>query len=301
MDNSGEPELPLEPTPAINWVAIRKRACVLVTAPKIPAWAAIALLVIREIPDWKSRYDFWLAAAKSLGGLPAMIAALISSPFFGPTVGLFAAAYIVLIGEPKNNTQRHHWWPYLGWTVFGLLATAIIVTGITGYVEIYIKEEVGKRDVALQNQASVHPILWHMTDEQRTKLGAALDEIPKDKRFPILIRCMSDSGSRTFAEYFAKIVSDHDWKFSGNCLFSDVRPDLIGVVLGVAKKHAGKPFADLPEHIQMAGKLLQDANINGQWGLDRDDNLADEPAFIFGNPPSSEIIGSPSATPPTSP
>jgi hypothetical protein len=60
MEDSDEPELPLEPAPAINWRALRKRAYLLVTAPKIPAWLVIILLVIKEIPDWKSRYDFGL-------------------------------------------------------------------------------------------------------------------------------------------------------------------------------------------------------------------------------------------------
>jgi hypothetical protein len=300
MEGNEEPELPLEPTPAINWRALRKRAYVLVTKPKLPAWAVILLLVVKEIPGWRSRYEFWLAAAKSLGGVPGMIASSIDSTYFAPIAATMAAAYIILIGEPKK-AQRHHWWPYIGWTAFGLFAASVVVTGIVGYVEIYIKEEVGKRDIALQNKAAVHPVLWHMTDEQRTKLGAALDEVPKDKRFSLQIRCMPDSGSRTFAEDFAKIISDHEWKFSGNCLFSDIRPDLIGVVLGIAKKHAGKQMADLPEHIQMAAKLLGAANINGEWGLDKDDSLAEEPVFIFGNPPSSEVIGSPTSKPATSP
>jgi hypothetical protein len=76
MDTESEPELPLEPTPAINWAAVRKRAYVLITAPKIPAWAVIILLIVREIPDWKSRFDFWLAAARSLGGFPWALNAL---------------------------------------------------------------------------------------------------------------------------------------------------------------------------------------------------------------------------------
>jgi hypothetical protein len=68
MARDEEPELPLEPTPAINWSALRKRAYLLVTAPKLPAWAVILLLVVKEVPGWRSRFEFWLAAAKSLGG-----------------------------------------------------------------------------------------------------------------------------------------------------------------------------------------------------------------------------------------
>ncbi|SRR5216683_2870424 len=301
MDSSEEPELPLKPTPAINWQALRRRGYLLVSKPKIPAWLVIIILVVKEIPDWKSRYDFWLTAAMSLGGVPGTIASVVASGYFAPIVGLAAAAYIVLVGEPKKGVQRHHWWPYIGWSVFGLMLTVMVVTGIVGYVEIYIKDEVGKRDETIQRQSSVHPVFWHLTDFQKTSLGFALDQIPEEKRFDIQIRCMPDSGSRTFAEDFAKVVVDHKWKIVANCLFSDIRPDLVGLYLGIAKKHSGKNFPDLPEHIRILAKLLEDAKISGQWGHDKDDTLGDEGAIIIGNPPSSEVIDSGAAKPATSP
>jgi hypothetical protein len=101
MARDEEPELPLEPTPAINWSALRKRAYLLVTAPKLPAWAVILLLVVKEVPGWRSRFEFWLAAAKSLGGLPGIIASIVASNYFAPIAGVMAAAYIVLIGEEE--------------------------------------------------------------------------------------------------------------------------------------------------------------------------------------------------------
>jgi hypothetical protein len=226
MDSDEEPELPLEPVPAINWRAVRQRAYLLVTAPKIPAWLVIILLVLKEVPDWKSRYDFWLAAAASLGGIPGMIASVIGSGYFAPIAAITAAAYIILIGEPKKGVQRHHWWPYIGWSVFGALVTVMVVTGIVGYVEIYIKDEVGKRDEAIQKQSAVRPVFWHLTDFEKTTLAFALDQIPEDKRFEIKVKCLPDAGSRTFVEDFAKVAIDHKWKISANCFFSDIRPDL---------------------------------------------------------------------------
>jgi hypothetical protein len=120
-------------------------------------------LVIKEVPGWRSRYEFWVAAAKTLGGVPGMIASSIDSAYFAPIAGTMAAAYIILIGEPKK-AQRHHWWPYFGWSIFGLLLTSLVVTGIVGYVEIYVKEEVGKRDEVIQKQSAVRPVFWHLTD-----------------------------------------------------------------------------------------------------------------------------------------
>jgi hypothetical protein len=285
MDGNEEPELPLEPAPAINWRALRRRAYLLVTAPKIPAWLVIVLLILKEVPDWKSRYDFWIAAAKSLGGIPGMIASVIGSGYFTPLAAIAAAAYIVLIGEPKKGVQRHHWWPYIGWSVFGTLVTVMVVTGIIGYVEIYIKEEVGKRDEIIQKQSVARPVFWHLTDFEKTSLGFALDQVPDEKRFQIQIRCLPDAGSRTFVEDFAKVLIDHKWKISANCLFSDVRPDLVGMYLGVAKKYSNKDIQDLPEHARVLAKIFDVAKLNVQWGLDKDDSLGDEAVIIVGNPP----------------
>jgi hypothetical protein len=285
MDSESEPELPLEPTPAINWPAVRKRAYVLVTKPKLPAWAVIALLVLQQIPDWKSRYDFWLAAAKSLGGAPAMIASVVGSVYFDPIVGILAAAYIVLIGEPKKRTQRHHWWPYIGWSIFGVLLTVLVVTEIVGYVEIYIKREVSGRDQAIQKQSAVRPVFWHLTDFEKMTLGYALDQVPEKERFPIQVRCLPDAGSRTYVEDLAKVFIDHQWKFTANCFFSNVRPDLVGLYLVVAKKFSGKNIQELPDHPRLLAKILNDAKIAGQWSTDVDDTLGDEPVLVIGNAP----------------
>jgi hypothetical protein len=286
MNSAEEPELPLEPVPAINWRALRRRSYLLVTAPKIPAWLVIIILLLKEIPDWKSRYDFWVTAAKSLGGIPGMIAWVIGSGYFAPIAAIMAAGYIILVGEPKKSVQRHYWWPYIGWSVFGTLITIMVVTGIVGYVEIYIKEEVGKRDGAIQKQSAVRPVFWHLTDFEQTTLGFALDRIPEDKRFTIQVRCLPDAGSRTFVEDFAKVVIEHKWTISANCLFSNVRPDLVGLYIGIAKKYAGKNIEDLPEHPRLLAKLLEEAKIQGQWGLDKDDSLGEDAAIVVGNPPS---------------
>jgi hypothetical protein len=285
MDSGEEPELPLESAPAINWRAVRRRAYLLITAPKIPAWLVILLLVLKEIPDWKSRYDFWVSAAKSLGGFPGMIASVIGSGYFTPIAAVTAAAYIILVGEPKKGVQRHHWWPYIGWSVFGTLVTVMVVTGIVGYVEIYIKTEVSKRDDEIQKQSAVRPVFWHLTDLQKTSLAHVLDKVPEDKRFPIQVRCLPDAGSRTYVEDLAKVFIDHQWKFTANCLFSNVRPDLVGVYIGVAKKFEGKNIEELPDHDRMMGTILNEAHIPAQWSLDRDDSLGDEPTLVVGNAP----------------
>ena len=57
---------------------------------------------------------------------------------------------------------------------------------------MYIKEEVGKRDAAIQKQLAVRPVYWHLTDIEKSALGFALDQVSEDKRFEIDVCRMPD-------------------------------------------------------------------------------------------------------------
>jgi hypothetical protein len=128
-------------------------------------------------------------------------------------------------------------------------------------------------------------VFWHLTDFEKTSLGFALDQVAEENRFELQIRCLPDAGSRTFVEDFAKVATDHKWKISANCLFSNVRPDLVGLYIGVAKKHANKNVQELPEQARMLAKIFDIAKLNARWGLDKDDSLGDEAVITVGNPP----------------
>jgi hypothetical protein len=102
----------------------------------------------------------------------------------------------------------------------------------------------------------------------------------------VQVKCLPDAGSRTFVEDFAKVFLDHNWKITANCFFSDIRPDLVGIYLGVAKKFSDTGANPLPEHTLTLAKIFADAHLNAQWALDKDDSLGDEPIIAIGNAPS---------------
>jgi hypothetical protein len=269
-------------SPRRRW---RQRVIALFSQPiKLPGWAAAILAVIVSVPDWHSRIEFWLAVAKNMGGYFGMIAAAIASPFFSPALFIGGLLWVLLVGEPARGVQRRHWLRYVGWSVFLICFTAIIVTAGYGAVEIYIEQEVGKRDHDIQQQAAVRPIFWHMTDLEKTSLAIELDKVPDNERFELKIKCLPDAGSRAFVEEIGKVFIDHHWKISANCLFSNVRPDLVGLYVSIPKNLAGKKMDELPPNLATLLKILSAAEIPGK-GVAVDELKDDEFYLVVGNAP----------------
>ena len=255
------------------------------TRAKVPAWAVILWEAFQIIPDWKSRVDFWLAIAKGTGGFWGGVATVISVPYFN--LGLTAAALLWLgfAGEPKKFVQRHPWLPYLGWAVFGIVLAAIGSSLITGYFELRVKEEVARRDAAIQHDAAVRPVFWHLTDLEKTNLAHELGKIPEAERFPVTVKCLPDAGSRAFVEELAKVFIDEKWKITANCFFSNIRPDLTGLYIGVPKEQVGKKNEELPKNLATLLRIFSAAQLRGN-GIATDDTLkGDQFAIIVGNAP----------------
>jgi hypothetical protein len=235
---------------------------------KWPGWGFIILGTITWVPDWKSRLDFWLDIARSTsGGLIAMGARIFASPFFSPTLIVIGLVYLGLVGEPRRGVQRHPWWPYVGWIAFGLCVTAIFVTGVVGYVQISIQKQVGFQIDALQNKLLGSPIFWHLPEYNKTLLGQALDKIDEKDRFDVPAKCLvSSAGSQTYLSDIYAVLAEHHWKLTANCLFANLKPDLLGVWISVAKEI--KKTEDLPLHAKTLAELLDAAEIKFQYGND---------------------------------
>lgn len=282
-----EPSLPMEMPakwPRRTW---GQRVKAVFTQPiKLPGWAAVLFVAFQLIPDWKSRLDFWLDVAKGTGGYLAMAATVVASPFFMPCFFAAGLAWIALAGEAPRGVQRHHWLRYIGWSVVSICLTVIVITASYGFFTLAVKQAVSTEDAALQHQYTTHPTYWHLTEFEKIALGSAFDEVPKEDRFQIHILCLPDAGSRTYVEDFAKIIIDHDWpKPSANCLFSDVRPDLVGLYVGVSPKLKDKKLEEMPKNLQTLVKILQTAHIPSQWALDKNDAKEEDFSLVVGNAP----------------
>jgi hypothetical protein len=56
-----------------------------------------------------------------------------------------------------------------------------------------------------------------LTEDEKSRLGKALEGIPGDKRFPVIIGCPLSAA--LYANMVAKLFSDHGWKATPSCTF----------------------------------------------------------------------------------
>lgn len=274
-----------------------RRLKALFTEPvKLPGWAVILLVVIAWIAQ--GRIGFWLSVAKAGGAY--VPAAAISSPFLMPLLLIGGLAWIAFARESEKGMPRHHWLRTVGWSIFAICLTAIVLTAGYGTIQLAIQEEVGKKDAELQKQYAVHPVYWHLNDLQKLALGYELDKIPPNERFEINILCLPDTGSRTYVQDLGGVFRYKGWKVSANCLSSDVRPDLIGMYIAVSPAFAGKKRDDMPSNVRILADILDRAHIAVAWFVDncrlpfatdlscnpeRRPTKEDDFAFVVGNPP----------------
>jgi hypothetical protein len=106
------------------------------------------------VPDWKARIEFWFDAARGMGGHMGTIATVVASPYFNFGLSAFGVAWLIFIGEPVRGVQRDPRWRYVGWSIFAICLTAIIVTAGYGAIEIYIREEIATRQATILHDAT---------------------------------------------------------------------------------------------------------------------------------------------------
>jgi hypothetical protein len=133
-----------------------------------------------------------------------------------------------------------------------------------------------------QKQALKAPMFWHLTDWEKYSLGYALDKVKDEDRFQINVKCLPDANPRTFVEDIGQVFLDHKWKVAANCLFSDARPDLVGLFVSVSKETNGK-IDEMPINARTLARMLDEAGISYSWGLD--EIKKDEFFLVVGNAP----------------
>jgi hypothetical protein len=111
---------------------------------KVPGWLFIFLAIVIGVPDWHSRYEFWLGVAKSTGGYMSPVATILLWPYFPVALGSVGVLYLLAVGHPKHAPQRYPIIPVVGWICFAACFAAVIVTAGYGAAEIYIRTEIAR-------------------------------------------------------------------------------------------------------------------------------------------------------------
>jgi hypothetical protein len=125
-------------------MAHRNRFQDLFSLRRLPGLALALLGLGWRLLDYLGRTDIFIRIVESTGGRPAMIASALSSIWFSVGLVLVGIAYVVFVGEPEKGAQRHPWWPYVGWSVFAVCLTAIILVPTYGAIELYIRTQIAK-------------------------------------------------------------------------------------------------------------------------------------------------------------
>ncbi len=285
-----EPELPgipaQPPPPKPQWA---DRLSALFTRKKVPGWVFVIWTIFLAVPDWKSRLDFWLDAAEAAGGYTGEAAAVIGSPYFSIALAVTGVLWLWFVGEPKRGVLRDPRWAYLGWAAVSIVAMGLVVTITNGYVEVRAREISEGRDNTIINDlrdqlydanlrtAQIEKDIekqkialrtWRLTPEEKKALARELLAVPMPERFTVPMICLPDSASRIFTTDVAKIFLDQEWKVDINCLFNNLRPDLLGMHITIQKGIDRKELA--PAQAQKISDILTSAGIDFGWAYNDD-------------------------------
>jgi hypothetical protein len=224
------------------WCSLKERI-------KRSGWLLFVLGLLWSIPEWKHNFEFSLTMLSDMGGFLAPVAAVLLWPYFGYVLMTAGLGYVLFVGEPKQGIVHQPWWPIVGWSIFGLCLTAIIITTGWGAIQAHITEQVVTRT------------FWHLTDLQTQKLGKALDEVPVDQRFSIYIRLvLGNAQAVTMGNDLADIFHARGWTISGG-QDSSLRADLLGINFVVGNDQ-GRRDKDAPPHAVELFYILKTAGIN---------------------------------------
>ncbi len=114
----------------------------LVGQVKLPALPFLVLAIVIGVPDWNSRYQFWLQAAKSSGGLFGTVATLLLLPGASAAIAVIGLLLVVAFEVRDRRLARSGPSVAFAWASLVACVAAVGCTAIYGYVQVYIKREI---------------------------------------------------------------------------------------------------------------------------------------------------------------
>jgi len=107
---------------------------------QVPGWLLLILAIIIGVPDWNSRYEFWLGVAKGMGGPIGVVADVLLWPYFPAALGFVGVVFLLVGWNQKYAAQRHPAVPIVGWLCFAVCVLAITLTAAYGWHELTLRE-----------------------------------------------------------------------------------------------------------------------------------------------------------------
>jgi len=155
----------------------------LVAPRRLPGWLTTAIgygpkLAEEYFEHVRNAFDI----ARELGGEPRVLIDLITSNWYANSLLTIGVLYVIFIGEPHRGVLRHPAWRIIGWSVAGLCLAGVTAAGFLAAAQVIYVAGEGQGERKIQQQALGSPIYWHMTTDEKAKLGMALDKIKEEDR-----------------------------------------------------------------------------------------------------------------------
>lgn len=175
-----------------------QRAKRLFSRPKLPAWVAVVILLFNFIPDFKSRIDFWLEAARSGGTYMNVVVAVVSSWYFNAGLLILAIIWFIFVGEPIKGVRRHPVWSFIGSALATTFLALFLITVAYGYYQVAV-EEAANRMLHAER---------HVTPELLARIQKEVGPIRGIFKQPIKFTALVDPEVSGFAsELMAALIS----------------------------------------------------------------------------------------------
>ena len=147
-ENPTEAEL----TPVTKGISLLSR--LLLGQVKLPTWSFFVLAIIVGLPDWNSRFQFWLQAAKFSGGIPGALATALLWPYAAVVIAGLGLLSLAAFEVRDRKLAASAISVAFAWFSLVVCAIAIGSTAVYGYVQIYIKREIAAGMAGLPRNAS---------------------------------------------------------------------------------------------------------------------------------------------------
>ena len=175
-------ETPPQPTPTPVKRGVSLASRLLLGQIRLPTWSFFVLAIIVGVPDWNSRIQFWLQAAKSSGGLLGAMATALLWPYASVVIAglglLSLLAFEVRDRKLAGNTPS----VAFAWASLAVCTAAVGSTAVYGYVQVYIKREVAAGIAGLPRNVP------NLADPNRTQkpLSTASRQLQPDQQRVLL-------------------------------------------------------------------------------------------------------------------
>lgn len=182
----------------------RTRIRLLLSRVKWPGWVMFVWGVLWWTPELYGKADFWVKAAKAVGGNFGLIATATASPWFSIFLILAGILWLCFVGESRYAI-RHPAMPYIGWGFVGLLAFAFWSVLVAGYISQRVRgdketevnilkqsnEQLQQKVAAVEKELERQTSPWLLTDGQKSKLTEALNKILPGVTYKLMVHVIA--------------------------------------------------------------------------------------------------------------